>query len=872
MSTSLLWPESPEESGITGYSYNLNNQNRNSLVQLAFFIAGLFEVPAVLINVTASNGQTVNQISYGLDQMQLGNLETIFQSCPALWLKEQVIEDIQLDPAFATSAPITAKPALRFFAAIPLQTQVTNCLGTLCLLDWQPRVLSAAQFVRLQELADIAASQLELSQQAPDLVEIDNKVREISQLIAPLTGEEFFHTLVQQIATTLEAEYVFIGELLGGGQLNFRTLATYERGQLCENFEATLMNTPAQAIINQQMAIYPSGVQTYFPQDPLLKSNQIESYLAIPLVSFNGTVLGLLAVMSRQPLKDFRMARSLFQMFGSRITIELEHRQVEQRLVLQYNLTKVLAEAESLKAATSLILKAIGESLKCEVGLFWKTDQKANRLRCVETWHTAGKDFAEFEKISRETTFSPGEGLWGELWNSKQPFWFTEIAGNTNFVRGSVALKAGLHSVIGFPIISNGGMLGYIEFLDCEMRYPDHKLLQLFLAIGAQVGQFMERKQAEEALRRSMRTNRALLDALPDVMFRVSRDGTYVNYKVPQNSNFITPPEKFMGKKLSDVLPPELAQVGLQHIISVLENGGVESMEYQLKLGNKIHTAGYYEARFVTSAEDEVMIIIRDISERKQAEEELHNTLQKEKELSELKSRFVSMTSHEFRTPLATILTNAEMLKQYSDRLSEEKKQALFQRIELAIVQMTDLLNDVLVIGKAEAGRLDFNPVELNLTQFCQTVTEEIQLGIGKKHRLNFIYPNQTQNTRASVDEKLLRHILTNLLSNAIKYSLPDSLIQFELAYDMNESEPKAIFQIKDQGIGIPAEDQKRMFEIFHRARNVGTIQGTGLGLAIVKRSIEMHQGTIKVQSTVGEGTTITITVPLNNISNQGEN
>ncbi|MGA7935274.1 MAG: HAMP domain-containing sensor histidine kinase, partial [Kovacikia sp.] len=249
--------------------------------------------------------------------------------------------------------------------------------------------------------------------------------------------------------------------------------------------------------------------------------------------------------------------------------------------------------------------------------------------------------------------------------------------------------------------------------------------------------------------------------------------------------------------------------------------------------------------------------IQRDITHRKQLEEELLKTLEKEKELSELKSRFVSMTSHEFRTPLSTIYSSSELLEYYEHRWTREERLDQLHLIQSTVEHMTQLLEDILLIGQAEADHLEFHPTPINLPQFCSELTNHLQLSIGSNHTLAFL--NQCSTVRAWVDEKLLRQILTNLLSNGVKYAPEGSLIQLELTCDSEQ----IILRIQDQGIGIPPEDHAHLFEAFHRAKNVGTIPGTGLGLAIVKRCVEVHNGSITFQSEVGVGTTFEVTLPL---------
>jgi PAS domain S-box-containing protein len=259
--------------------------------------------------------------------------------------------------------------------------------------------------------------------------------------------------------------------------------------------------------------------------------------------------------------------------------------------------------------------------------------------------------------------------------------------------------------------------------------------------------------------------------------------------------------------------------------------------------------------------------IAEDITSRKQVEEELYQTLQKERELRELKSRFVSMTSHEFRTPLTTIQSSADLLERYRQRFSEEKQLTHLYRIQTAVERMIQMLNDILILGQAEAGKLEFDPTSVDLVQFCRNLVEDLQLAANPKNPLSeamleerIRFTCQYQSLPASIDEKLLRQILSNLLSNAIKYSPSGSTVQFNLTY-VNDN---AVFQIQDQGIGIPPEDQPHLFNSFHRAKNVGTIQGTGLGLAIVKQCVDLHGGEITVKSEIGKGTTFTVTLPLN--------
>lgn len=265
--------------------------------------------------------------------------------------------------------------------------------------------------------------------------------------------------------------------------------------------------------------------------------------------------------------------------------------------------------------------------------------------------------------------------------------------------------------------------------------------------------------------------------------------------------------------------------------------------------------------------EGAIVCICRDITRRKQADSEVRTALANEKELNEIKNRFISMTSHEFRNPLSSILMSAEMLKIYGYKWPEEKKQKHFNRIETCTKKLTHLLDEILLIGRANSGKLTLTLDRFDLEEVCAHLVEEFEPKAAEKNsKLAFRFAGERKD--ATMDGKLLEHILGNLLSNAIKYTPEGGAIAFEVEVKLTESEEKepenwAIFRISDSGIGIPPEDQKRLFETFHRAKNVGNISGTGLGLAIVKQCVDLHGGKISVESEVGVGTKFTVQLPL---------
>jgi signal transduction histidine kinase len=237
--------------------------------------------------------------------------------------------------------------------------------------------------------------------------------------------------------------------------------------------------------------------------------------------------------------------------------------------------------------------------------------------------------------------------------------------------------------------------------------------------------------------------------------------------------------------------------------------------------------------------------------------EERTAELVKAQEINQFKSEFVSMLSHDIRNPLNTILLAAGLLQDNEERLSQEKKHSHFQMIRSAIKNMAQLLDEVSFIGRADAGKLWCDLIAIDLEAFCRQIVEEAQLSIKDKH-LTVIFNCPQKLEPVLLDESLLHHILGNLLGNAIKYSLPGGIVNFELF----GQEHAVIFKIQDWGIGISPQDQKHLFQPFHRGENVGGIAGTGLGLSIVKKCVDAHQGEILLHSEVGVGTSVTVILP----------
>ena len=247
---------------------------------------------------------------------------------------------------------------------------------------------------------------------------------------------------------------------------------------------------------------------------------------------------------------------------------------------------------------------------------------------------------------------------------------------------------------------------------------------------------------------------------------------------------------------------------------------------------------------------------------------EIHAELIQEQELNKLKTRFIHTASHEFRTPLGIISSSAGLLEDYGEKLSAEKKRKHFKQIQGSVKHMTTLLEDILLIEQADAGKLEVQKSAVDLIEFCHELVDEIGTSNDAEDRfaMNITTSDPTIDILdiflVWVDRKLVRQILFNLLSNALKYSFPESQVRFEVQIEFQNIR----FQIIDRGIGITVEDRVKLFESFHRGSNVSNIQGTGLGLSIVKRCVNLHGGTIELTSEVNVGSTFTVNLPIDDL------
>lgn len=337
---------------------------------------------------------------------------------------------------------------------------------------------------------------------------------------------------------------------------------------------------------------------------------------------------------------------------------------------------------------------------------------------------------------------------------------------------------------------------------------------------------------------------------------------------------------ELIGRKVEVLIPARVRQAHVGHRENYIENNphsrpmGIgldlsaqkkDGTEFPVEVSLSLYSTaeGQFSIAFVNdismrkSSELALMQLNAELEAKVEARtQSLREALEREKDLSELKSRFVSMASHEFRTPLSTILSSAYLVSQYPATEDHPRREKHVQRIVSSVNMLTDILNDFLSVGRIEEGKIHVRPAVVAISDWMKAMVSELETILKKGQRLHYTHEGAGE---VILDPSLLRHIVQNLVSNAVKFSPDDAEIRLYTRLSGREF----ILAVSDKGIGIPPEDQKHLFERFFRAGNATNIQGTGLGLHIVSKYAALMNGTVDCSSNTGEGTTFTLTFRL---------
>jgi PAS domain S-box-containing protein len=420
---------------------------------------------------------------------------------------------------------------------------------------------------------------------------------------------------------------------------------------------------------------------------------------------------------------------------------------------------------------------------------------------------------------------------------------------------------------LGVPLTVDGrtfGVMAVQDQHDATAYGEEDKRLIGFVA--GQTALAIERKRAEAELRARTQLLRESEERFSKAFRAIPANVSLVRVAderlIEVNESFL----KESGYTRAEVIGRTTSELGLwaspadraDFFRRLRAQGFVHSFESGLRArGGAVSTMLISAELIELNGEKCILALALSINERKLAEEELLRSLARERELSRLKSSFVSLVSHEFRTPIGIIHSSAEILERYQERLPATERTEHLHAIQSHAWRMASLMEEVLLFGKMEAGRLEFRTAPFDLDEACRRWTQELTLATDRRCPIRLTLGELPPVTNGDVD--LLRHICSNLLSNAVKYSPPGSPVEFGVERDGDD----AVFTVRDRGVGIPEADRARLFTAFQRGSNVRHLPGTGLGLVVIRHCLDLHRGTIELDSREGTGTTAVVRVPL---------
>ncbi|HZP42685.1 MAG TPA: PAS domain S-box protein [Candidatus Binatia bacterium] len=579
-------------------------------------------------------------------------------------------------------------------------------------------------------------------------------------------------------------------------------------------------------------------------------------------------------------------ARVRGTVLASRDVTERKH--AERRVAAQHDAACVLVESPTLADAVPRVLRVVCETLGWDVGTMWVLDREAGVLRCAETWSDAAHG-RRFVARSRSATFAPGEGLPGRVWTTGDPVWIADVGRDGNFPRAAEASADGLHTGFAFPIRTRAGVLGVVEFFKRRAEAPDAALLRLLGVIGHQLGLFLERKEAEEALRESEERARLIVETAYDALVTMDADGIVRGWNRQAERTFGWTREEAIGRRLSTLIVPERFRAaherGLAHFLAT---GEAPVLNTRIEIA-ALHRDGHeipvelavWPMR--TRAGQAFGAFVHDITERRRqtaaleeararAEAQARQLRAQTEELvhardealasTRAKSEFLANMSHEIRTPMNGVIGMTELL--LDTALSDEQR-GYALAVRSSAESLLGIINDILDFSKIEAGKLTTEVIDFDLRVAMEEVAGLLAARAQEKGlELTCDVPPDFC-ARLRGDPGRIRQVLTNLVGNAVKFTeAGEVVLAVRTLYETARYATVRLW-VRDTGIGVPPDRREAIFESFTQADGSSTRKygGTGLGLAICRQLVALMGGRIGLDSEPGRGSTFWVELSL---------
>jgi PAS domain S-box-containing protein len=491
------------------------------------------------------------------------------------------------------------------------------------------------------------------------------------------------------------------------------------------------------------------------------------------------------------------------------------------------------------------------------VGSTWNVDLRSNSLHCVETWHGPDAAAEEFEAVTRAASFPSGTGLPGRVWASGQPAWIPDVVKDSNFPRAPQAAQAGLHAAFGFPLRRGNEVLGVMEFFNSQIEPPDNDLLQMFAAVGSQIGQYLEHKRMEQALRDSEALYHSLMDTLPVNVLRKDLAGRVTFGNKLYCETMGQPLEQLLGKTDFDLFPKHLAEkytaddrkvIGTRITLDEIE-------QHQKPDGTKLYV--HVMKGPVLDAEGAVVgtqVIFWDETARRHAEDKLAQTADDLARSNRELELLAYVASHDLQEPLRMVASYTQLLaRRYKDKLDGPALEFIDYAVDGA-TRMQRLIQDLLTYSRVGTKGKPFETTHCE--KILQTALSNLKVAVEESAAVVTHDPLPT----VCADSTQLTQLFQNLVGNGLKFRGQNAP---RIHVGAQEKNGEWVLSVRDNGIGIEPQYFERIFVIFQRLHTREEYPGTGIGLALCKRIVERHGGRIWVESAPGQGATFYFTLPV---------
>jgi len=618
--------------------------------------------------------------------------------------------------------------------------------------------------------------------------------------------------------------------------------------------------------------------------EELIRQGEIEQqgrpaplWMGVPL-RIKGETIGIMAIQDYHREDTYGENEMQILMFVSeQISIAIERKAREENdkknleVILQHrNVLLVLSQVDKSDFNLSLekILAATSQTLNIDRVSFWILDKEDKKLKCKKLYVQKSNSFDKHSESTVLPATFPGiadnfEDYYYALKSNKK-LQSNDAQGDlTTGIVDNYLKPLGIKYIMDIPVWLRGDIYGIICLEETneikELSVPEEDFITSISTMLTLSLEASFRKKAEESLSASEEQYKLLVENASEAIL-VLQDGL-IKYSNPKTFDLLgyDPAELHYAKFINFIHEDDRELALINHMKKL--KGEHDPTVYTYGIITKRGLIRYFSVNAVLinwGGERAVLAFLSDVTERKRAEREIQLSFEKQKELSELRSKFVTMASHEFKTPLTAILGSAEILEKYGEGLAVDKRQRNIFRIQESVKRMNQMLNDIIIMGKSDTGKLELKAAPIDLNLFLQNLIDDLLQREAKKIHPKLVANIQGLPSNAFVDAEIIRQGIENILSNALKFSDPSTEVLFRAYMDKNN----IIIKVRDEGIGIPDTDKQRLMEPFFKGSNVGNLSGTGLGLTIVKRAIEMHQGRIEIHSQENKGTEVTMTIP----------